>query len=67
MAAAQAAQVAAATSVAQNKAHSSAPIALLTSNNKQSGSGRKRKSTPEKRVLTNHRSADIDDNVEDFI
>ncbi|UJR31404.1 hypothetical protein I4U23_018897 [Adineta vaga] len=59
LAAAQAAQMAAAASALQNKTHSS-PIALVSPNKKQSGSGRKRKSTPEKRVITNHRSADDD-------
>ncbi|CAF4206842.1 unnamed protein product [Rotaria socialis] len=34
-----------------------APISLSTTNNKQGGSGRKRKSTPEKRVITNYRPA----------
>jgi hypothetical protein len=63
MAAAQAAQVAAAAaSATQGKANIS-PISLMTSINKQSGSGRKRKSTPEKRVITNHRSTDNNDDV----
>lgn len=32
------------------------PMSLVSPSNKQSGSGRKRKSTPEKRVITNYRS-----------
>ncbi len=51
MAAAQA--TAAAVSATQMKSNIS-PISLITSNNKQIGSGRKRKSTPEKRVVTNN-------------
>ncbi|CAF3741392.1 unnamed protein product [Rotaria sordida] len=61
MAAAQAAQAAAAAAAAAASATQMktnlTPIPLITSNNKQSGSCRKRKSTPEKRVLTNHRSS----------
>jgi hypothetical protein len=59
MAAAQA--TAAAVSATQMKSNIS-PIALITSNNKQIGSGRKRKSTPEKRVITNHRSTNNNNN-----
>ncbi|CAF0983312.1 unnamed protein product [Adineta ricciae] len=56
MAAAQAAQAAAAAvSATQIKANLT-PMSLITSNMKQLGSGRKRKSTPEKRVVTNHQS-----------
>lgn len=36
-------------------------MSLIGSNNKQVGSGRKRKSTPEKRVITNYRSANNGD------
>jgi hypothetical protein len=66
MAAAQA--TAAAVSATQMKSNIS-PIALITSNNKQIGSGRKRKSTPEKRVITNHRSTNNNNNgdVEYFL
>ena len=53
MAAAQAAAAAAAAvSSTQLKAN---PVSI-SSNNKQSGSGRKRKSTPEKRNISNHQS-----------
>ncbi|UJR15271.1 hypothetical protein I4U23_002225 [Adineta vaga] len=54
--AAQAAQAAAAAvSATQIKANLT-PMSLMTSNMKQIGSGRKRKSTPEKRVVTNQQS-----------
>jgi hypothetical protein len=67
MAAAQAAQATAAVvSATQNKSNIS-PISLITSNNKQLGSGRKRKSTPEKRVVTNHRSTNNNDDVKKFL
>ena len=59
MAAAQAVQAAAAAT--QIKANISP--ALITSNNKQIKSSRKRKSTPEKRVITNHRSTNNNDDV----
>ncbi|CAF2593344.1 unnamed protein product [Rotaria sp. Silwood2] len=39
------------------------PISLIESNNKQTGSGRKRKSTPEKRVITNYRSTNNNGNA----
>ncbi|CAF4161410.1 unnamed protein product [Rotaria sp. Silwood2] len=55
-AAAAASAAAAAASATQMKANLT-PIPLMTSNNKQIGSCRKRKSTPEKRILTNHRSS----------
>ena len=54
MAAAQAAAAA-----AQMKSN----ISPISAHNKQIGSGRKRKSTPEKRVVTNHRSANNNGNV----
>jgi hypothetical protein len=38
-------------------------ISPVSSHNKQIGSGRKRKSTPEKRVITNHRSTNNNGNV----
>ncbi|CAF1495550.1 unnamed protein product [Rotaria sp. Silwood1] len=47
--------MAAAMSATQMKTNIS-PISLIESNNKQSGSGRKRKSTPEKRIITNYRT-----------
>ena len=60
MAAAQAAQAAAA-AMSANQAKGSAsimtPTGSLNGNSKQASSGRKRKSTPEKRVLTNHHSS----------
>ncbi|CAF1082602.1 unnamed protein product [Adineta steineri] len=64
IAAAQAAQVAtaAATSITQNKVNLS-PMSLLTPNNKQSGSGRKRKSTPEKRIISNHQSTENNNDI----
>jgi len=65
MAAAQAA-TAAAMSATQIKANLS-PISLITSHNKQIGSGRKRKSTPEKRVISNYRPANNNGDVEIFI
>lgn len=61
MAAAQVAQAAAA--AATHMKTNMAPISLATTNNKQSGSGRKRKSIPEKRVLTNHRSSNNNGDV----
>jgi hypothetical protein len=61
MAAAQAA-TAAAMSATQMKANLS-PISLMTSHNKQIGSGRKRKSTPEKRVISNHRATNNNGDV----
>jgi hypothetical protein len=61
MAVAQAAQAAAAAvSATQSKANIS-PISLKTSN--KGGSSRKRKSTPEKRVITNHRSSNNNGDV----
>ena len=60
--AAQAAATAAAHSASQTKANLT-PMSLITSNNKQIGSGRKRKSTPEKRVVTNHRSSNNNGDV----
>lgn len=60
MAAAQASQAtAAAISASQNKSL----ISPISNNNKQIGSGRKRKSTPEKRVITNHRATNNNGNV----
>jgi hypothetical protein len=38
-------------------------VSPISAHNKQIGSGRKRKSTPEKRVITNHRSANNNGNV----
>jgi hypothetical protein len=38
-------------------------VSPISAHNKQSGSGRKRKSTPEKRVITNHRATTNNDNV----
>jgi len=64
MAAAQAAATAAAAvSATQTKANNITPMSLMASNNKQIGSGRKRKSTPEKRVVTNHRSSNNNGDV----
>lgn len=60
--AAQAAAAAAATVSASQIKPNLSPISLITSNTKQSGSCRKRKSTPEKRVLTNHRSSNNNNN-----
>jgi hypothetical protein len=54
--AAQAAATAAAVSATQIKANIPS-MSLMTSNNKQFSSSRKRKSTPEKRVISNHRSS----------
>ena len=60
MAAAQAAQAAAA-AMSANQAKGNASVMMptgpLNGNSKQASSGRKRKSTPEKRVLTNHHSS----------
>ncbi|CAF1989370.1 unnamed protein product [Rotaria magnacalcarata] len=65
LAAAQATQQAAA-AAAVSATHMKAnltPMSLMTTNNKQIGSCRKRKSTPEKRVLTNHQSSNNNDNA----
>jgi len=63
MAAAQAAAAAAAmVSSTQLKAN----ITPISSNNKQTGSGRKRKSTPEKRPITNHQSTNNNGDVKKF-
>ena len=67
-----AAAAAAAMSATPIKTGLSSSMPLLTSkmnvplaNNKQIGSGRKRKSTPEKRVITNHRTSTNNGDVSD--
>jgi hypothetical protein len=62
---AAAAQAAASAAVFTNQVKgNTTPISLITSNNnKQLGSGRKRKSTPEKRVITNHGSSNNNGDV----
>ena len=68
MAAAQAAQIAAvgaAIPTTPTKTNTM-PTSLTILNNQQIGSVRKRKSTPGKRVLTNHRSSTNNDDVRKF-
>lgn len=57
-----AAQAAAAAAAAMSSSPIKANLTPTSSNNKQLGSGRKRKSTPEKRPLTNHPSATTTNN-----
>ncbi|CAF1406372.1 unnamed protein product [Adineta steineri] len=63
IAAAQVAQAAAAAVSATQIKSNITPMSLITPNAKQIGGGRKRKSTPGKRVITNHRSSNNNDDI----
>ncbi len=58
-----AAQAAAAAAAVVSSTQIKANITPMSANNKQIGSGRKRKSTPEKRRITNHQSANNNGDV----